>query len=34
VVAWEYAKGEIVQKDIDRAIALFRNAEKSRPVLA
>jgi TPR repeat protein len=34
IVAWEYVKGEMVEKDVDRAFALFRAAEKLKPALA
>jgi TPR repeat protein len=34
VMAWEYAKGKLVPKDFDRAIALFRAAEPARGRLA
>lgn len=34
VMAWEYAKGKLVPKDFDRAVALFRAAEPARGRLA
>lgn len=34
VVAWEYVKGDLLEKDFDRAVTLFREAEKTRPELA
>lgn len=34
VLAWEYAKGKLVAKDLDRAIALFRAAEPAKGRLA
>jgi TPR repeat protein len=34
VVAWEYVKGKLIPKDFDRAVALFKAAERSKGRLA
>ena len=34
IVAWEYAKGKLVAKDFDRAVALFRAAEPAKGKVA
>jgi len=34
IVAWEYAKGKLVAKDLSRAVALFRAAEPAKGRLA
>jgi TPR repeat protein len=33
-LAWQYYKGEILEKNFDKAIALFRQAELKKPSLA
>src|SRR5258708_2558455 len=34
VLGWEHATGKIVEKDFDRATALFRAAELQKPAVA
>ena len=33
-LAWEHARGELIPKDLDAALALFREAERTEPQLA